>query len=139
MRYDPDRYPDKQPDDWYDTYEGTIVGHVSLIRDMLAIDQLPKLNDEDTSAVLTPQVSFALGSWDDGVWVDGVTSVSGVLIGIDEVPDVPCVLIGDYELAEESFNDPDGFVVVDRGELTRIPLDTVGGISGFGEAQEDIV
>lgn len=139
MHYDPDRYPDKQPDDWYDTYEGTIVGHVSLIRDMLAINQLPKLNGEDTSAVLTPQVSFALGSWDNGVWVDGVASVSGVLIGIDEASDIPCVLIGDYELAEESFNDPDGFVIVDRGELTRIPLDTVGGVSGFGEAQDDIV
>lgn len=129
MSFRPEDYPGEKPVEWYEGFPGQIVGHVSLLRDMLEPDYpddpecRPGEND-------IPKICFSIGSWEDGQWVNGITGGEGVVLSLNEHAENPTVLLGDYREFEQNVNDPEGSIDISRNELCEFPLKRIGFILG---------
>jgi hypothetical protein len=124
MKFSPENYPGEYPDDWYNTYEGTMVTKVSLLEDMLVQSRSGPWSS------YIPKIYFSFGSWIDDEWITGINGGCGIFLGFDESSDLPSIILGDFQEYEELLEDPEDSVVVQRLEVTTVPLDTVGMIIG---------
>jgi hypothetical protein len=131
MSFKPEDYPGEYPDEWYDTHTGQIVGHVSLLRDMISpdTDAWPAEIIENAKKD-SPRIVFSIGSWIDDTWVNGISGGYGVVLGLNEDSEIPTVLLGDFREFDQNLDGSDESAVVVRHDLHELPLDKIGMIQG---------
>ena len=127
MSFRPEDYLGTYPDEWYETYLGKIIGHVSLLRDILGRD---KTNPYVAPAYFVPKIFFSIVSWENGQSHETLSGGSGIVMDLKEDKDVPTVTLADFILFDEMLDDPEDSVIVERADLKEIPLDIVGCIIG---------
>ncbi|MDB5182870.1 MAG: hypothetical protein JWO47_654 [Candidatus Saccharibacteria bacterium] len=116
MSYRPEDFPGTYPDEWYETYVGKIVGHVSLLRDMLGRDST---NPYIMPSHFIPRIFFSIVSWEGGQCYETISGGSGIVMDLLEDRDVPAVTLADFKLFDEILDDPEDSIVVDRSDLKR--------------------
>ncbi|QQS69613.1 hypothetical protein IPP75_00480 [Candidatus Saccharibacteria bacterium] len=129
MSFRPEDYPGEKPEEWYDKWPGMIVGHVSLLRDMLKPEWV-------RPAHCVPKIFFPVGDWVGGYWVESSAVGRGIVLGLDEHnPDDPTVTLGDYLVLDTEDGDPNGRII-NREDIAVISLKRIGPMIGAAAPPE---
>lgn len=130
MSFDPENYTyaDK-PDGWYEEWPGRIVGHVSLLRDLVDTSWADDGGAEGPAERLVHRMFFDLGYWvpdekGNKLYVAGHNSAEAVVLGLDEPdPEDPKVVLGDYKEFYGQAGEP---VAEDAGIIVMKRLSEIG-------------
>lgn len=148
MSFNPDDYPESRPDDWYNEWPGQIVGHVSLLRDMLdvrvgldeaGVEAAPSEGPVDT---WSPRITFNRGHWiemSDGkkVFFNDRGGGNGIVLGLDETdPDNPVALLGDYEEYHSDDNHDKPDVALPMAQVSLLSMGYIIGMTASPERHE---